>query len=79
MLAYPKVDQSMDRLNSGGWKMGDLCTDRNGERIWIVTGHRGKHWIVAQAPSQVAAWWLAWRQAEQLGPVRRRKTATGTR
>jgi hypothetical protein len=73
MLAYPKVDQSLDRLSQGGWAMGDLCVERPEGRVWIVTGQRGRHWIIAQAPSQVAAWWLAWRQAEKLGKPRGRK------
>ena len=72
MLAYPKVDLSVGRLNRGGWVMGDLCLDREDGRAWIVTGQRGKHWIIAQAPSQAASWWLAWRQAKQLEAERRR-------
>ena len=55
MLAYPKVDLTVGRLNRGGWVMGDLCLDREDGRAWIVTGQRGKHWIIAQAPSQAAA------------------------
>ena len=73
MLAYPRVDQSLDRLTQFGWGIGDLCVDRPQGRVWIVTGQRGRHWIIAQAPSQAAAWWLAWRQAAQLGQPKSRK------
>jgi len=73
MLAYPKVDLSLDRLNQNGWAMGDLPVDRPDGRVWIVTGQRGKHWIIAQAPSQAAAWWLAWRQARKLEKQRPRR------
>jgi hypothetical protein len=73
MLAYPKVDFSLDRLNRGGWAMGDLCVDHPDGRVWVVTGQRGKHWIIAQAPSQAAAWWLAYRQAKKLELQRRRR------
>jgi hypothetical protein len=73
MLAYPKVDLSLDRLKQGGWVMGDLCVDLPDGRALIVTGQRGKHWIIAQAPSQAAAWWLAWRQAHRLEKTRRRR------
>jgi hypothetical protein len=73
MLAYPKVNLSLDRLNRDGWAMGDLPVDRPEGRVWIVTGQRGKHWIIAQAPSQAAAWWLAWRQARQLEKQRPRR------
>jgi len=73
MLAYPQVDQSLDRLTQFGWGMGDICIQRPEGRVWIVTGQRGRHWIIAQAPCQAAAWWLAWRQAEQLGTAKRRK------
>ena len=76
MLAYPKVDLSLDRLNRGGWAMGDLPVDQPDGRVWIVTGQRGKHWIIAQAPSQAAAWWLAWRQAKLLEKQRRRRKAS---
>lgn len=72
MLAYPQVDQSLDRLNKSGWAMGDLCVDHPTGRVWLVTGQRGKHWIIAQAPSQTAAWWLAWQQADQLERERRK-------
>ena len=73
MLAYPKVDLSLDRLNRGGWAMGDIPVDRADGRVWVVTGQRGKHWIIAQAPSQAAAWWLAWRQAHKLEKQRPRR------
>jgi len=73
MLAYPNVHCSLDRLNRGGWVMGDLCIDRPEGRVWVVTGQRGKHWIVAQAPSQAAAWWLASRQSILLEKQRRRR------
>lgn len=76
MLAYPRVDLSLDRLRRGGWAMGDLCIERPEGRVWIVTGQRRKHWIIAQAPSQAAAWWLAWQQAEQLQPAKRRGVTT---
>lgn len=66
MLAYPRVDFSLDRLRRGGWAMGDLCIERPEGRAWIVTGQRRKHWIIAQAPSQAAAWFLAWEQAANL-------------
>jgi hypothetical protein len=56
--------------------MGDLCIERPEGRVWIVTGQRRKHWIIAQAPSQAAAWWLAWEQAAQLQPVKRRGVGT---
>ena len=46
--------------------MGDLCIARPEGRVWIVTGQRRKHWIIAQAPSQAAAWFLAWEQAAKL-------------
>jgi hypothetical protein len=72
MLAYPKVDLSLDRLRRGGWAMGDLCVDRPEGRVWIVTGQRRKHWIIAQAPSQAAAWWLAWEQAAKLARPKQR-------
>ncbi len=42
MLAYPKVDLSLDRLNQGGWAMGDLPVDRPEGRVWVVTGQRDK-------------------------------------
>ena len=45
MLAYPRVDLSLDRLRQNGWAMGDLCVDRPEGRAWIVTGQRRKHWI----------------------------------
>ena len=73
MLAYPKVDQSLDRLNQHGWAMGDLRVEHPEGHVWVVTGQRGKHWIIAQAPSQAAAWWLAWRQAAKLGCQRTRR------
>ena len=75
MLAYPNVDWSVDRLKSGGWAMGDLCLERADGRVWIVTGQRGKHWIIAQAQCQAAAWWLAWRQAKVLEADRKRRPA----
>ena len=71
MLAYPKVDFSLDRLSRGGWAMGDLCMAHPDGHVWVVTGQRGKPWIIAQAPSQAAAWWLAWRQAARLEKQRR--------
>ena len=74
MLAYPKVDQSLDRLSSRGWAMGDMCVQHPDGRVWLVTGQRGKHWIIAQAPSQAAAWWLAWRQADLLAKSGKKKT-----
>jgi hypothetical protein len=52
--------------------MGDLCVERPEGRVWIVTGQRRKHWIIAQAPSQAAAWWLAWEQAAKLARPKRR-------
>ncbi len=70
MLAYPRVELSLNRLKQGGWAMGDLCVERPEGRVWIVTGQRRKHWIIAQAPSQAAAWWLAWDQANKLAPRR---------
>lgn len=73
MLAYPKVDLSLDGLQRGGWAMGDLCVERAGGRVWIVTGQRRKHWIIAQAPSQAAAWFLAWEQAAKLAREKRRQ------
>ncbi len=73
MLAYPKVNLSLDRLKRGGWAMGDLCVERPDGRIWIVTGQRRKHWIIAQAPSQAAAWFLAWEQAAKLARKKVRK------
>ncbi len=75
MLAYPQVDQSYHRLSGDGWSMADLCIDHPQGRSWVVTGHRGKHWIVARAPSQAAAWFLAWEQAERLKPKPRRRKA----
>ncbi len=66
MLAYPNVQFSLDRLNKGGWKMGDLCVKRPEGQVWIVTGNRRGHWIIAQASNQAAAWWLAQRQADRL-------------
>jgi hypothetical protein len=65
-LGYPDVHQSLDRLNQSGWAMGDLLVKRDDGQVWLVTGHRGKHWIIAQAPNQAAAWWLARRQADKL-------------
>ena len=73
MIAYPQVNLSLDRLHRGGWEMGDICLEQAGGRMWVVTGQRGKHWIIAKAPSQTAAWWLAWRQAELLRKNRKRK------
>ncbi|MEX0676808.1 MAG: hypothetical protein WD063_07005 [Pirellulales bacterium] len=73
MLAYPRVDLSLDRLRRGGWAMGDLCVARDEGRVWIVTGQRHKHWIIAQAPSQAAAWFLAWEQAAKLAHDKSRK------
>ena len=52
MLAYPDVHKSLDRLNKSGWAMGDLCVKRPEGQVWIVTGHRGKHWIIAQRPTR---------------------------
>ena len=75
MLAYPKVTLSLDRLRRGDWAMGDLCVERPEGRIWIVTGQRRKHWIIAQAPSQAAAWFLAWEQADKLARPRRRRNS----
>jgi hypothetical protein len=72
MLAYPKVDLSLDRLRRGGWAMGDLCVQRPEGRVWIVTGQRRRHWIIAQAPSQAAAWWLAGQQAAKLARPKQR-------
>lgn len=77
MTAYPSVDQSLERLNQVGWAMGDVCVNHPTGRVWVVTGKRGKHWIVAKAPSQAAAWWLAWRQARLLAlqtATRRKRT-----
>ena len=76
MLAYPRVDLSLDRLRRGGWAMGDLCVVRPEGRVWIVTGQRRKHWIIAQATSQAAAWWLAWEQASKLARPKRRSERT---
>ena len=73
MLAYPKVDLSLDRLRRCGWAMGDLCVERPNGRVWIVTGQRRNHWIIAQAPSQAAAWFLAQEQAAKLARRKRRK------
>ena len=73
MLAYPKVDLSLDRLRRGGWAMGDLCVERPEGRVWIVTGHRRKHWIIAQAPCQAAAWFLAWEQAAKLAREKKKR------
>ena len=73
MLTYPQVDESLDRLQRGGWAMGDICVNHPNGREWVVTGQRGKHWIIARAPSQAAAWWLAWRQSARLAHSRRRK------
>jgi hypothetical protein len=56
--------------------MGDLCIERPEGRVWIVTGQRGKHWIIAQAPGQAAAWWLAWEQAHKLARPAKRKRRT---
>jgi hypothetical protein len=55
--------------------MGDLCVERPEGRVWIVTGQRRKHWIIAQAPSQAAAWFLAWEQAAKLARPRKRRSA----
>jgi len=79
MLAYPNVDWSVDRLKSGGWAMGDLCLERADGRVWIVTGQRGKHWIIAQAQCQAAAWWLAARQAKVLELDRKRRPSRATK
>ncbi len=76
MLAYPRVDLSLDRLRRFGWAMGDLCVERPEGRVWIVTGQRGKHWIITQAPCQAAAWWLAWEQAHKLARPTRQKRRT---
>ncbi len=73
MLGYPDVHKSLDRLNKSGWAMGDLLVKRHEGQVWLVTGHRGKHWIIAQAPNQAAAWWLAWRQADRLKRKRQRR------
>jgi hypothetical protein len=52
--------------------MGDLLVSRPDGSVWIVTGQRRNHWIIAQAPSQAAAWWLAYEQALKLaGPKKR--------
>ena len=72
MQAYPKVDESLSMLKNGGWAMGDVCVEHPNGRVWVVTGQRGKHWIIARAPSQAAAWWLAWRQAATLARTRRK-------
>ena len=71
MQAYPKVKESLELLKNVGWAMGDVCVEHPNGRVWIVTGQRGKHWIIARAPSQPAAWWLAWRQAAALARSRR--------
>jgi hypothetical protein len=78
MIAYPNVELSVQRLLRFGWKTGDVSFDGPEGREWLVTGQRGKHWIVARGPSQAAAWWLAWKQANQLEvertvPARRRR------
>jgi hypothetical protein len=73
MLAYPSVDSSLERLNRVGWVIGDVCVNHPAGRVWVVTGQRGRHWIIARAPSQAAAWWLAWRQARLLTLNSRRK------
>jgi hypothetical protein len=72
MVAYPSVDQSLERLNRGGWVMGDVCVNHPAGRVWVVTGQRRNHWIIAKAPSQAAAWWLAYRQARILAVQRSR-------
>jgi hypothetical protein len=54
--------------------MGDLCVERPDGRVWIVTGQRRQHWIIAQAPSQAAAWFLACEQAAKLARRKRRKS-----
>jgi hypothetical protein len=72
MQAYPKVEESLELLKTVGWAMGDVCVEHPDGRQWIVTGQRYKHWIIARAPSQAAAWWLAWRQAAALARTRRR-------
>jgi hypothetical protein len=74
MLAYPQVDHSLDQLHRNGWAMGDVCVNHPNGRMWVVTGHRGKHWIIAKAPGQAAAWWLAWQQAEVLKKDRKKKS-----
>lgn len=71
MQAYPKVEESLGLLKNVGWAMGDVRVEHPSGRVWIVTGQRGKHWIIARAPSQAAAWWLAWRQAAALARDRR--------
>lgn len=74
MLAYPNVADSLARLRQGGWVIGDVCVECPQGREWIVTGQRSKHWIIARAPSQAAAWWLAWRQAAKLAAERQRRS-----
>jgi hypothetical protein len=50
--AYPTVDESFTRLHRAGWSIGETGTAKG----WLVTGHSGENFILAQGATQKEAW-----------------------
>lgn len=67
--ASETIDSYSDTLHRAGWSSGDLSFN-NGERlVWQVYAYRGDQRIVARASTQSEAWWLAAKQARDVGCV----------
>jgi hypothetical protein len=72
MPAYPRVDESVDRLHRAGWSIGEAA----GSDAWIVTGTNGENMIRAEGRSQAEAWHKAALQAEAVGMLASPKGST---
>jgi hypothetical protein len=63
MLAYPSVDESLDRLHRAGWSVGEAGTATGS----LVLGTNGENLLEARGASQTEAWWRAYEQARAVG------------
>ena len=69
MEEIPKTDRLFLIVHRAGWSIGDTALVGKEGISWLVYGTRGDQSIRAEGKSQVEAWKLACRQAEEMGLV----------
>ena len=58
------------RMHCAGWSIGEAAFDyADGRRVWVVSGTKDGHTMIATARTQRDAWREACRLAEELGLV----------
>jgi hypothetical protein len=66
------VAEAIRQLRGAGWSVGIVpFVDWEGARAWLVTGHRGGRWLMAQGATRGDAWGRAVEEARSLGMLGR--------